>query len=90
VDPHAGNGFVVSDLGGNLKIYDVRVDPMDQKWVCQVPQAHHGAVYDVRWSPMVPYWLASAGEDGVVKVWDLRNTKKAMLDLQGHSGSVRR
>ncbi|KAJ2580048.1 hypothetical protein GGH95_002794, partial [Coemansia sp. RSA 1836] len=29
-------------------------------------------VNDVAWSPLVPHWLATAGEDGAVRVWDLR------------------
>lgn len=38
-------------------------------------KAHpRGAINSLAWNPFVPYWLASAGEDGVVNVWDVRYT----------------
>jgi WD40 repeat protein/serine/threonine protein kinase len=32
--------------------------------------------------------LASAGEDGVIKVWDVADTRAPLLELGGHSGPV--
>ncbi|KAF9970362.1 hypothetical protein BGZ73_006939 [Actinomortierella ambigua] len=43
--------------------------------------AHRGSIRDVQWSPYVPYWLASCGDDGQIKVWDLRFQSRAMVEM---------
>lgn len=52
--------------------------------------AHNDCINKVRWSPFVPYWIASSGNDGVVKVWDLRfNNHTAVAVLDHPETSVR-
>jgi len=55
-------------------------------WVSK--HAHTDIIRDVAWSPLVPHWVASAGDDGLVKVWDLRFGAEPMRVLMGHSSSV--
>ncbi|KAJ8303196.1 hypothetical protein KUTeg_019592 [Tegillarca granosa] len=49
-------------------------------------QGHTNCVNCVRFSPDGK-WIASAGEDGLVKIWDL-TAGKLMTDLNGHTGPV--
>ncbi|KAG0223563.1 hypothetical protein BGW42_005808 [Actinomortierella wolfii] len=44
-------------------------------------EAHRGAIRDIQWNPYVPYWLASCGDDGQIKVWDLRFQSRAMVEM---------
>ena len=39
--------------------------------LCSVREAHSGDVNCVRWNPADPSMLASAGDDGLVKIWRL-------------------
>ncbi len=38
----------------------------------------------------MPWWVSSSGEDGVVKVWDLRCGARALATLEEHAGAVHR
>lgn len=33
------------------------------------PRAHADVIRDIAWSPLVPHWVASAGDDGLIKIW---------------------
>jgi serine/threonine protein kinase/WD40 repeat protein len=46
---------------------------------------HRNAVFDVAFSP--DGWLATASDDGLVKVWDVRSVKE-LLSLKGHRDGV--
>jgi WD40 repeat protein len=43
-----------------------------------------GLITDIAFHPFVPWWVASAGEDGAVKVWDLRCGARALVALDEH------
>ncbi|KNC99568.1 uncharacterized protein SPPG_04957 [Spizellomyces punctatus DAOM BR117] len=60
----------------------------DEALVWKVSRAHEGAVTDVRFNPFIPYWMASAGEDAVVKLWDLRYVKHPVGRIDGHCQSI--
>jgi WD40 repeat protein len=47
---------------------------------------HFGNVYDIAYSPVGQH-LASAGEDGTVRVWDLKRGEELRL-LRGHTDAV--
>ncbi|KAJ2824088.1 hypothetical protein IWW50_003499, partial [Coemansia erecta] len=70
---------------GAVSVLDLRRRGKAVAWRSAQPAAAFGAwlgadgysgaaacINDVAWSPFVPYWLATAGEDGAVRVWDLR------------------
>lgn len=56
-----------------VSVVDVRVANGKSKSgaVWKLSGAHNGPVTSCKFNPFVPYWCASAGEDGVVKLWDL-------------------
>ena len=54
----------------------------------KVENAHDGRVECTEFNPFVPYWVASAGADGVVKVWDMRYQKHPAMLIDAHYGPV--
>ncbi|KAJ3340730.1 hypothetical protein HDU93_006400 [Gonapodya sp. JEL0774] len=66
--------------------------------VFELPGAHGAPVTSVAWNPFVPYWVATAGEDAVVHVWDVRyvrRTREGWMSgvgpvgrVEGHFGAV--
>lgn len=53
-----------------------------------VLRAHHGKVFCVKFSPLLPNLLATAGDDCIVKVYDI-STQQCIAKLQGHTANVR-
>ncbi|HRQ40701.1 MAG TPA: hypothetical protein PLD25_22525 [Chloroflexota bacterium] len=47
--------------------------------------AHQGAVHDVAFS-LNGQWMATAGEDGIVRLWDTQNT--LLYEWRGHANAV--
>lgn len=56
--------------------------------VWNADDAHDGSVQCVKFNPFIPYLLASSGNDGIVKVWDIRYFKNPTARIDGHYGSV--
>ena len=50
--------------------------------------AHMAAVSSVRCSPLQSHWVASAGCDGLVKVWDVRRADSCVFRLAWHLSAV--
>ncbi|RHY39581.1 hypothetical protein DYB34_004771 [Aphanomyces astaci] len=51
----------------------------------KVHQAHFQCTRDIDYNPNKPYYMASGGDDGLVKFWDIRKPKAALLTLPSHS-----
>ncbi|KAJ1547265.1 hypothetical protein HK405_006313, partial [Cladochytrium tenue] len=90
--PH-GSSHPLIAVGGvdhHLSILDTRLmgQNTDKAVVWKAIKAHEGehhpAISAVQFSPFVPYWLASAGEDSVVKVWDIRRLQFPVALIEGH------
>ncbi|KAJ3086309.1 hypothetical protein HK102_013306 [Quaeritorhiza haematococci] len=98
--PHPVHGSLIAASSVDRRIYviDTRVIAKAQAnpssttnrngVVWRVDDAHAGGVNTVQFNPFVPYWLASGGEDGSVKIWDLRFLKYPAARIDGHFGSV--
>lgn len=52
--------------------------------------AHLGEVLSLDWNKYNPNQLATSSADKVIKVWDLRNTSRELVCLNGHRYAVRR
>jgi WD40 repeat protein len=70
--PFDKNLLAVSCMTGTISVLDTRISSKTRTGVVyKVADAHSSAVSCAKFSPFIPYWLASAGQDGVVKLWDL-------------------
>ncbi|KAJ3231068.1 hypothetical protein HDU81_004058 [Chytriomyces hyalinus] len=90
--PHQpyGSLMAVSGVDHHLSVLDARLMGMDtdKSVVWKVERAHggksHAAITAVKFNPFIPHWLASAGEDSVVRLWDLRYLKNPAAKIEGH------
>lgn len=65
--------FASCSADKSIRVWDVRVK--DRKSVIGVAGAHEGDVNVISWNLQTNYLLASGGDEGGIKVWDLRNFK---------------
>lgn len=56
------------------------IDPRSGSF-SHVLKGHEGKVLSVKWSPENSNYLASAGSDGTVRVWDIRNARPLVESL---------
>ncbi|ORY38759.1 WD40 repeat-like protein [Rhizoclosmatium globosum] len=90
--PHLPYGSLLATSGvdHHISVLDARLmgNDSDKSVVWKVERAHgghnHPSITAVEFNPFVPYWLASAGEDSIVRVWDLRYLKNPTAKIEGH------
>lgn len=78
-----------------LSIIDTRIPSSEKNGIVwSVDNAHDRPIRDAKFNPYIPYWLASAGEDSIVNIWDIRASYHAPVSkidgLLGMVTSVRR
>jgi WD domain, G-beta repeat len=56
--------------------------------VMTLPDAHVGQVTCLEFNTFVPYWLASAGDDGTIKMWDIRYLKGNTARINAHYNTI--
>ncbi|ETW06636.1 hypothetical protein, variant [Aphanomyces invadans] len=79
-DPHHRQQ-VSAAIDDSIQTWDVRSGKVAYK----IDHAHFQCVRDIDYSPNKPYYIASGGDDGLVKFWDVRKPKTALLSLRGHN-----
>jgi ribosome assembly protein RRB1 len=65
--------FASCSADRSLRVWDVRVK--NRKSVVALEQSHEQDVNVISWNKTVEYLLVSGGDEGGLKVWDLRNFK---------------
>ncbi|KAI8889334.1 WD40 repeat-like protein [Backusella circina FSU 941] len=82
--------IVCGGVDKELKIIDTRTAIGDDKGVAwSTKNAHDRPIRDTKFNPFLPYWLASAGEDAIVNIWDVRGTHHApVAKIDGHSSMI--
>ncbi|XP_052860778.1 EARP-interacting protein homolog [Anopheles cruzii] len=77
---HQGNQFIaLHDC--SVRSYDVR-DPNHCVW--SIEEAHSQLVRDLDCNPNKQCHIVTGGDDGVLKVWDFRNTKEHVFARNDH------
>ncbi|KAJ2064660.1 hypothetical protein GGI17_000802 [Coemansia sp. S146] len=83
--PHGGAALIAAaGVDGGAAIVDLRRRGRAVAWRA----AAAAGANDAAWSPLVPHWLATAGEDGAVRVWDLRYATTAPAMTVRHATSA--
>jgi len=67
--------FASCSADRSLRVWDVRVK--NRKSVVALEQSHEQDVNVISWNKTVEYLLVSGGDEGGLKVWDLRNFKSS-------------
>ncbi|KAK4521291.1 uncharacterized protein ATC70_011905 [Mucor velutinosus] len=73
-----------------LLIVDTRIPTNSHNGeVWSADNAHDRPIRDAKFNPFIPYWVASAGEDSLVSIWDIRASYKVpVAKIDGNSGIV--
>lgn len=79
-DPHNPHRCAVA-CGRSLSL----VDTKDMEVTGKIADAHAGNIRDLDYNPNRPMTVVTGGDDGLIKIWDLRNLGAPMLHLKGHS-----
>jgi ribosome assembly protein RRB1 len=54
----------------------------------QIPNAHQDDVNTIAWSPHDEHLLLSGGDDGVIRIWDMRNVLEPITHLTYHQEPI--
>ncbi|XP_076458832.1 glutamate-rich WD repeat-containing protein 1-like [Babylonia areolata] len=69
--PNEGNVFATCSVDRTLRIWNTQQKPAKAN-VLTVPEAHSRDINVINWNRIEKHLLASGGDDGIIKIWDLR------------------
>ena len=82
-DPHANGTAVAVTTGKRVQLLDWRTDTSIPTGTVDSFVSHRPAVTALDYNPNKPYVLATAGQDALIKFWDLRLTNQPLLVARG-------
>ncbi|KAJ2158155.1 Protein tssc1 [Coemansia sp. RSA 552] len=82
--PTDSSQLATSD-GMCVRAWDTRVDTPRGQQTVAIEYAHNGRVRSLDHNPNMPHILASGGDDGSVRIWDLRNPSASLLEIANHT-----
>ncbi|GKY93189.1 hypothetical protein MPSEU_000286700 [Mayamaea pseudoterrestris] len=82
-DPHGNGNAVAVTRGPSVGLLDWRMDTSIPSGTVDSFLAHRYAVTDLDYNPNKPFVLATAGQDALIKFWDLRSAKQPLLVARG-------
>jgi len=86
--PEDQKSFASCSVDKSIRFWSKRVRRSEQ---IKIKDAHSSDVNVMSWHKTKQYYLLSGGDDGVVKVWDLRNIKKspeAIASFKYHTKAI--
>ena len=81
-DPHSPDATAVA-TGSHVQLVDWRADTSVLAGTVQRFHCHRYGVMDLDYNPNKPHVLTTAGQEGLIKFWDLRNAKQPLLSVRG-------
>jgi WD40 repeat protein len=81
-DPHSADATAVA-AGTHVQLVDWRADTSVPEGTVQRFPCHRYGVTDLDYNPNKPHVLTTAGQEGLIKFWDLRNAKQPLLTVRG-------
>lgn len=92
--PHTLSLLSTAGQDGTVRLWDLRTTANPRPGVAFQPQMSFRAgpaeILAADWNKYHPGVLATAGKDGVVRVWDTRNPSRPTAEMQGHSLAIRK
>ncbi|KAJ2779056.1 Protein tssc1 [Coemansia javaensis] len=67
-----------------VRAWDTRAEPRRQQ-TAVIEYAHSGKARCLDFNPNLPYMLATGGDDGSVRIWDMRSPSAAVVDIANHT-----
>ena len=71
------NKLLISLTDGEVIIYDLAHKKIEK----QLTQGHAGTIFDLKFNPFIKGLMASSSIDGMIKIWDIYNHEKNIINL---------
>ena len=85
--PTESEVFATCSTDGTVQVVDMRERTFDKSQICI--KAHDCDVNVISWNKLMPNLIASGGDDGAIKVWDLRFPQDLPItNIKWHTGAI--
>ncbi|KAJ1886134.1 Protein tssc1, partial [Coemansia sp. IMI 209127] len=69
-----------------IRTWDIRADTLRaHQTTLPIECAHSAKIRALDYNPNLPYILASGGDDGSVRIWDLRGPTRPLVEMDNHT-----
>ncbi|CRG98922.1 nucleolar preribosomal assembly protein, putative [Plasmodium relictum] len=83
-----GDVFSICSSDRSIRILDVRNLNNSNNTNINIENAHANDVNVISWNENSEFLLASGGDDNLIKIWDIRNTKNSVAELNFHKQPI--